>query len=1237
MTSARRLVALVVVVSLLLLGCSLVDGGTETASVVVDAERGGEVSVADASVTIPPGGVSSDATLEISTQDPPASRPGLTPVGRGLSVTLQDAELTGEATVSFVASASDFPDDTVPVVVWEDGDGGWRWLPTSPVADGRVVATTDHFSSGFLARLDPRALATDLADGVRDYVTGRSGVAQPACGDEQAARAVVDVTSDGGDAVKWCLGLENGRTVLKIANNRRTFAQITYPDSWQVQEGLKASISSDALVRALGTGAASLGLRGRDARVIDGGDTLTLVIPDGDDGRATVEASLTSWALTGIKFGVDVWMSAAGVASGKLDDAAQGSWERIANAINRGDDLDGYGAALAACGEGVQENFTEDIDGAEILGALVEFQIDCVPALMQADIEETGFTMFGLGFVLGLVEKVVSLVATAANLVLTGLREIWDNIASFGGRSDAIYDILVTGLAAAGTRPRPSASPRPSTGSADGPGGPEPILFVFDTSGSMSDAGPDGVIRLEGAKAAAVDSVYALPAQANAGVWAYPDDGGCGAGRSVLDVSELDVSRLTAEIQNLQPNGNTPTAAALRAATDSLITRGYMSGTIVLASDGEANCQEDPCEVARQIVADGFDLTVNTAGINISTEGLQQLQCIADATGGQYYDVKDAQQLTDSLRSTSQPDLRLEVTGHEGTARAGSRATITAKVVNGSPSIDASDVTLSLSFLNTDTGGLALTAIPPAFRVGNIPAGESVTRSWLVSTAGEGTAYTRVLAQPSEGLAAQIDGELIITATPATLEDAGSLLADAERVVILGDSYSSGEGAGTGPEAGSYVTDGTPADDCHRSLNTYALQLYGINDDAAIIACSGAVTADYLSGNDERDRLPQVSYLDQAMKEDSTRPDVVLLTFGGNDIGFAGLLKSCADPRARDQDCTTYTTRVGTEDRPVVDVALADAANMRGRLSDLYVDVATLLGNATPAGAAPVPVVVLPYVQVLTSTYGDGCSNLNERERQFALQLLRVLNTSVAGAVEDARARGALVYYAQDVAQALLPGHTACADKPEDRYANPIELAKSLNTETRQELMHPNTPGYRAVTDALVDWSGLPAVEEQWAADRESAQPTGGGSGLTIPLTFGTVSEINLAVGAGADPQRVIAGGDLKVTAGGFTPGSDVRLVVRSTPMTLAHRTADDDGRISATVTIPPELAAGRHSLSAEGWDDDGEPRVLTQSIRVTPLIPAWIALIAAASLLGMAAAWHLHRRGWRRPTGQAR
>src|SRR5690606_18043136 len=100
-----------------------------------------------------------------------------------------------------------------------------------------------------------------------------------------------------------------------------------------------------------------------------------------------------------------------------------------------------------------------------------------------------------------------------------------------------------------------------------------------------------------------------------------------------------------------------------------------------LISDGESTCGGDPCEVAQQIVDDGFDLQVHGVGFVLSGTGRNELECVARVTNGRYFDVADGAQLIETTKALSRSSLEVTVDAPK-TAIGGGMATLRATVTN---------------------------------------------------------------------------------------------------------------------------------------------------------------------------------------------------------------------------------------------------------------------------------------------------------------------------------------------------------------------------------------------------------------------------------------------------------------------------------------------------------------------------------------------------------------------------
>jgi Ca-activated chloride channel family protein len=103
-------------------------------------------------------------------------------------------------------------------------------------------------------------------------------------------------------------------------------------------------------------------------------------------------------------------------------------------------------------------------------------------------------------------------------------------------------------------------------------------------------------------------------------------------------------------IANLRPTGFTPVGLALRGAAADLGT-GQTIRRIILITDGEDTCAPpDPCDVARELAAQGTQLVVDTLGLAADDKVRRQLLCIANATGGTYASAQTPDELTGRIK-----------------------------------------------------------------------------------------------------------------------------------------------------------------------------------------------------------------------------------------------------------------------------------------------------------------------------------------------------------------------------------------------------------------------------------------------------------------------------------------------------------------------------------------------------------------------------------------------------------
>lgn len=197
------------------------------------------------------------------------------------------------------------------------------------------------------------------------------------------------------------------------------------------------------------------------------------------------------------------------------------------------------------------------------------------------------------------------------------------------------------------------------------PGQLAPIMLVLDASGSMTEPAGGGT-RMDAARRAVRSVVDTVPAGSRLGLTVYgagtgssPGEkaAGCQDIKVVHPVGPLDRAGIVRAANAVTPRGYTPIGRSLRSAAAALPKEGPRS--IVLVSDGEDTCAPPaPCEVARELAAQGVELRIHTVGYQVNAKARDQLTCIAQTTGGTYTDVPDASSLGRALGRVTASALR---------------------------------------------------------------------------------------------------------------------------------------------------------------------------------------------------------------------------------------------------------------------------------------------------------------------------------------------------------------------------------------------------------------------------------------------------------------------------------------------------------------------------------------------------------------------------------------------------
>jgi lysophospholipase L1-like esterase len=216
------------------------------------------------------------------------------------------------------------------------------------------------------------------------------------------------------------------------------------------------------------------------------------------------------------------------------------------------------------------------------------------------------------------------------------------------------------------------------------------------------------------------------------------------------------------------------------------------------------------------------------------------------------------------------------------------------------------------------------------------------------------------------------------------------------RYVALGDSYSSGVGAG------SYTSS---SGSCDRSTKAYSQLWDNASDPASYVsaACSGATTSSVISG-----QLPALS----------SSTTLVSVTVGGNDVGFSATMETCV----------LHSTST----------CLSSIAAAEGEISsDLPAELNSVLsGIHTDAPSARV--VVLDYPELYDLSKSSSCIGLSTSDR-----------TALNGAADqlDAAIQAAAARYGDTFVDVrpYFAGHEICDSSSWLHSVNILDVGESYH------------------------------------------------------------------------------------------------------------------------------------------------------------------------------------------------
>lgn len=414
--------------------------------------------------------------------------------------------------------------------------------------------------------------------------------------------------------------------------------------------------------------------------------------------------------------------------------------------------------------------------------------------------------------------------------------------------------------------------------------------------------------------------------------------------------------------------------------------------------------------------------------------------------------------------------------------------------------------------------------------------------------------------------------------------------------IALGDSFSSGEGAG-------YYEAGTDASEnkCHLSKKSYP---YLINDYLDLssfhsVACSGATIYNVYGGNriekDDinnidlyttnqyiEDDIPSSSVLGRAwhpgydaqISKLTSSVDIVTVGMGGNNIDFEGIISACTGGG------TCYDTY---EKRYEVVQAI----------NRTYIRLVNTYKSIKKRSAYDAKVYAVGYPKLVLEGGNCGANvKLNATELIFANQVVDRLNLVIKQAADYAG-----VHYV-NVTNAL-NGYRLCESSTPAvngvTYGQeiPIPLIPYGPHWIGAESYHPNRLGQNLIKDAvLAQTANFTHVNPQ--PDMTKSMPV---IDDTIPLLAGMQKENRVVrtiqQNNSLAPNMIIRGSSIPVQVKGAVHGLSTAQVygveLHSNPIQLGSTTPDIEGNIALDIEIPSTVPAGIHTLHVFGKDIDGE------------------------------------------------
>ena len=176
------------------------------------------------------------------------------------------------------------------------------------------------------------------------------------------------------------------------------------------------------------------------------------------------------------------------------------------------------------------------------------------------------------------------------------------------------------------------------------------VMILLDGSGSMwGPLGNERRAKIDISRETLTQALARVRPDARLGLssFGHRRRGYCGDVEVIVPPDANNLDKITTPLLKLNATGMGPIALGLRETAKAIGTAA--PATIVMIHDDVDNCSPDTCAAVVEIAKANPNIAIYSIGLGLGPQKLQQMSCVAKATGGRAYDAQDPAGLTSAL------------------------------------------------------------------------------------------------------------------------------------------------------------------------------------------------------------------------------------------------------------------------------------------------------------------------------------------------------------------------------------------------------------------------------------------------------------------------------------------------------------------------------------------------------------------------------------------------------------